>query len=190
MNTLDFDADFARILKGITVAAPPGTPLCSVGLEMQEMAEAYLQDGEEFFRIHDLPNAHAAFTYGFGWLCAGLALGYLASGEQTWEELPLFSRSPAGGEKAFLEKTLRYQHILALALEAICPAPDPASVPYKMADLVRRRAEAMHARGSGQVAEEDFLNALGCFSCGHGWLDAGIRAGLFQITGSRHLFTI
>lgn len=190
MNTGDFGADLARIAGGITVAPPPETPLFTVGREMVEMAEAYLHDGEEFFGVQDLPNAHAAFTYGFGWLCAGVALGYLVSGEEIREELPLFSGPHGEAEKGFTEKTFRYQHILALALDAICPAPDPASVPYRMAELVLRRAEAMYGRGSGQVEGGDFLNALGSFSCGHGWLDAGVRAGLFQIAGSRHLFTI
>ncbi|MDT8358194.1 MAG: DUF357 domain-containing protein [Methanomicrobiaceae archaeon] len=190
MNTGDFGADLARIVEGIGVVAPPKTLLFTVGLEMEEMAEAYLHDGEEFFRMQDLANAHAAFTYGFGWLCAGVILGYLVSGEEIREELPLFSRPHGEGEKKLVEKTLRYQQFLALALDAICPAPDHASVAYRMADLVRRRAEAMYTRGSGQVEESDFLNALGSFSCGHGWLDAGVRAGLFQIAGSRHLFTI
>jgi hypothetical protein len=37
---------------------------------------------------------------------------------------------------------------------------------------------------------ERFEDALACFSYGHGWLDAAIRAGLIRITGNREIFAV
>ena len=33
-------------------------------------------------------------------------------------------------------------------------------------------------------------DALACFSYGHGWLDAGVQAGLFAVIANRDIFTV
>ncbi len=48
-----------------------------LGFECLEMAEAYLTDGQHFLQENDLPDALAAFSYGHGWLDAGVRLGVL-----------------------------------------------------------------------------------------------------------------
>lgn len=42
-----------------------------------EMARSYLEDGRHFAESDDLPNALASYSYGHGWLDAGLRLGVL-----------------------------------------------------------------------------------------------------------------
>lgn len=44
----------------------------------REMAEAYLADGRHFREHGDPVNALAAFSYGHGWLDAGIRSGLLA----------------------------------------------------------------------------------------------------------------
>ena len=45
--------------------------------ECDEMARAYLVDGRHFRETDDWPNALAAFSYGHGWLDAGIRIGLL-----------------------------------------------------------------------------------------------------------------
>ena len=45
--------------------------------ECDEMARAYLADGRHFRETDDWPNALAAFSYGHGWLDAGIRIGLL-----------------------------------------------------------------------------------------------------------------
>jgi hypothetical protein len=39
-------------------------------------------------------------------------------------------------------------------------------------------------------AADDPVNALAAFSYGHGWLDAGVRMGLFAVPEGTDLFTV
>ena len=39
-------------------------------------------------------------------------------------------------------------------------------------------------------ADDDLVNALASFSYGYGWLDAGVRMGLFAVPDDSHLFTM
>ena len=55
--------------------APPGTPLGAAAAEVAEMAESYLDDGRHFRAGDDPVNALASFSYGYGWLDAGVRLG-------------------------------------------------------------------------------------------------------------------
>lgn len=45
--------------------------------ECYEMAQAYLDDGRHFREAGDWPNALAAFSYGHGWLDAGIRFALL-----------------------------------------------------------------------------------------------------------------
>jgi hypothetical protein len=58
--------------------APPGTPLGDAAAECREMAESYLDDGRHFRDEDDLVNALASFSYGYGWLDAGVRFGLFA----------------------------------------------------------------------------------------------------------------
>ena len=62
-------------LDAATVTAPAGTPLGEAAADCEEMARSYLEDGRHFRADDDLVNALASFSYGYGWLDAGVRLG-------------------------------------------------------------------------------------------------------------------
>jgi hypothetical protein len=65
-------------------ARPPAeTPLGVAAAECREMAESYLDDGRHFRETGDPVNALAAFSYGYGWLDAGVRMGLFAVPEGT-----------------------------------------------------------------------------------------------------------
>ena len=73
-----YEAMLADALDVATAAVPPSTPLGAAAADVREMAESYLADGRHF-REHDDPvNALVAFSYGYGWLDAGVRLGLFA----------------------------------------------------------------------------------------------------------------
>jgi hypothetical protein len=62
---------------------PAGTPLGEAATECREMAESYLEDGRHFREGDDPVNALAAYSYGYGWLDAGVRMGLFAVPEGT-----------------------------------------------------------------------------------------------------------
>lgn len=88
------------------------------------------------------------------------------------------------------EKTDRYERMLAEALDAAHPTPvedtplaDAAADCLEMSESYLR--DGRHFREDG-----DPVNALASFSYGYGWLDAGVRMGLFRVDDdASHLFT-
>jgi hypothetical protein len=86
------------------------------------------------------------------------------------------------------EKTLRYERLLALAIRGVVPAPEPGTPPAEIASRFLVIADIYLQYGRLFIREHAMPNALFCFSYGFAWLDAGIRAGIFRITGDRHLF--
>ncbi|MFB6220637.1 MAG: DUF357 domain-containing protein [Halolamina sp.] len=73
----------ADALAAAEPAAPPGTPLGDAAAETYEMADSYLDDGQHFRDIDDPVNALASFSYGYGWLDAGVRLGLFDIPEDT-----------------------------------------------------------------------------------------------------------
>lgn len=65
----------ADALAAADPAVPPGTPLGEAAAEVFEMAESYLDDGRHFRENDDPVNALASYSYGYGWLDAGVRLG-------------------------------------------------------------------------------------------------------------------
>jgi hypothetical protein len=65
----------ADALEAAEPAAPTGTPLGEAAAETYEMAESYLDDGRHFRDTDDPVNALASFSYGYGWLDAGVRFG-------------------------------------------------------------------------------------------------------------------
>ena len=53
------------------------------GEEVMEMASAYRDDGDHFLAAEDLVNALAAYSYGYGWLDAGVRMGMLETDEDS-----------------------------------------------------------------------------------------------------------
>ena len=87
------------------------------------------------------------------------------------------------------EKTTRYGEMLAdaLAEAEVCvregtPLHDAALACEEVA--VSYLEDGRHFR-----ANDDPVNALAAYSYGYGWLDCGVRVGLFSVPADTHLFT-
>jgi len=88
------------------------------------------------------------------------------------------------------EKTDRYEALLAEALAAATVAAPPETPLSDAAAEHVEMAESYLADGRHFREEDDLVNALASFSYGHGWLDAGARAGLLDVPSEGHLFTV
>ena len=133
-------------------------------------------------------NALAAFSYASGWLDAASTLGLFA-GTATLGIPDFPEERPSLGGGRLREKRERYRKMLAGAVEALECSPDPGSPLFAAATLVLNRAEDLLGEGDRHAGGGRDGDALACYSHGHGWLDAGVRAGLFRILHSRELFT-
>lgn len=190
MNTEEFGIWFEYRLTHTRNGVPEGTFLHTTADEISSMAEAYANDGWVFFRKRDTVNALAAFTYGCGWLDAGITIGFLL-GEGLEIHLPLFSeRIAVAAQSQLTEKTTRYCRMLEGALHSLSYAPDRDSAMHPAARRLCNRAVDHFESGMSFLSTHDLLNGLASFSYGYGWLDAGIRAGLLRIEGDRTLFTV
>jgi hypothetical protein len=89
-----------------------------------------------------------------------------------------------------VEKTDRYERLLAEALDAASVAPPPDTPLAESADEYREMAQSYLEDGKHFRENEDPVNALAAFSYGHAWLDAGARIGLFSIPHDSDLFTV
>lgn len=165
------------------------TPLGDTAAEILEMVRCYAGDGMVFYCQGDLVNAVASFAYGYGWLDAGVYLGYV-SGRQTAALPVIADRIPDALFDHLTEKTNRYQRMLSAALDGVVVLPDAETRMFCAAQNIGTNTAAKLAEGGELSLAGDQINALVSFSYGYGWLDAGVRAGLFGITGDRHLFTI
>ena len=87
-------------------------------------------------------------------------------------------------------KVERYETLLAEALEAAEPVPDPDTPLGMTASEFQEMARSYLEDGRHFRDEDDPVNALAAFSYGHAWLDAGARLGVFSVPSDGHLFTI
>lgn len=78
-----YEGMLADALDAATVAVPPASPLGAAAAECLEMAESYLEDGRHFRETDDPVNALASFSYGYGWLDAGVRIGLFDVPEET-----------------------------------------------------------------------------------------------------------
>jgi uncharacterized protein len=172
--------------------APDKTALGCTAAEGLEMARAYLCDGTTFFTRDDPVNSVASIFYAFGWLHFGCAYGALRT-EMKITPCPFISpceRFPDRAWGKLAEKTERYKRLLNTARGAVTCAPDPTTPAYLLAVRVLQVAEIYADQGKLLQQEKRHEDALAAFSYGHGWLDAGVRAGLFVIVAERELFTV
>jgi len=87
------------------------------------------------------------------------------------------------------EKTSRYEQMLADALAVAEPRP-PVDTPLGDAAAdVLEMTESYLDDGRHFRADDDLVNALASYSYGYGWLDAGVRIGLFAVPDDTELFT-
>jgi hypothetical protein len=174
-------------------SATPGTTLCGqTAASVITMVSAYESDGRAFFAGGDPVNALAAYWYGFGWLHGGIALGLL-SADNVRAGCPFTSAIEpidAIHREKLDEKTTRYLRLLDTAISSVSCAPDPSTPAHRFAVQVLCIAGAYRERGRVRLAGGHTEDALACFSYGHGWLDAGVQAGLFAVLANRDIFTV
>lgn len=191
MNIEEYGGHLRDALEESAIYAFPGSYLHRVGLEITEMVQAYLNDGSGFFAKGDVVNALAAYTYGAGWLEAGCFIGILdTSSRDILSNLHIDQDIPPYLESHLQEKTNRYLGMASSALEVIECAPDQGSTLFIAAEKMYDRVLSFVNTGYGLNQQNSYLIALGFVSYGYGMLDAGVRAGLFEIREKRHLFTI
>jgi len=183
----DFVGYYKSVSNGLRIAVSSDSELGKIALEILEMVTSYAGDSQVFNKSGDLVNAFAAAAYGLGWIDAGKYLGYV-SGNQTLQ-IVLDKTFPTELLEKLEEKTYRYQKMLSEAVISVKIAPDKGASLYHSAEKILKEAESKLSIGS-TLLQNDMINALVEFSYGYGWLDCGLRSGLFVIMGNRHLFTI
>jgi hypothetical protein len=182
---------FTITLSTTRIPAPQDTPVNKFAASVLEMARAYESDAILFLESGDPVNALAGFYYGSGWLHFGLSAGLLVAEcpaaclfESPSEILP-----PSFGAK-LEEKSHRYARLLETASSSVTCAPDPATGSHHFAGQILFIATVYTWQGNHFLKSGAHEDALACFSYGHGWLDAGVAAGLFRITSNRDIFCV
>lgn len=169
-------------------AVPKGSVLNKAAAEIMTMAKSYASDSGVFYRKGDCVNAFAAASYGYGWMYAGIYLGFILGREVF--PIPMLENTVSKDMTEHLaEKSDRYLRMIESALKSVEISADSGSSMYEAADRIFKKASA-HMNAGRMLMKTDRVNALSIISHGYGWLDCGVRAGLFKITGDRHLFTI
>jgi hypothetical protein len=166
------------------------TALSSCAREFLVMIHAYHEDGITFLRDGDLPNALASFAYALGWLDAGSRLG-LIGGESCG--LPTMGNGNDPGDvdgNRLAEKTRKYHRLLEAAMQDLVPASEQGSCLCETEEKILMIARIGLAYGEYHERSGDTSSALAEYSYSFGWLDAGVRTGLFRIMNQRDLFTI
>ena len=189
MRLEEYGGLFEGALLRVRVAVPEERPLFRVAAEVMEMAAAYLSDGVTFLEAGDRVNALAAFAYGLGWLDAGSSLGLIEPYDPHPPEA-VDARILPSQTARLDEKTRRYRRMLDSALAAVKEAPDVSSPLHAAAREFLWVAQRWYEGGGERLDAGDLNGALLRLSYGYAWLDAGIRAGLFRVTGRRDLFTV
>lgn len=177
-------------LRHLAITVPSRSALHPVAGDICQMARSYLDDGDHFFSTGDTVNASASWSYALGWLDAGVCLGLIETSlrDPGW----LFTDiGPCPGESERLaEKTGRYCTLLSLALTSLFPAPEPSTRMHHAAERFLQVAGTLLVFGRCFSSGGRDQNALGAFSYGHAWLDAGVRSGLFRVSAQREIFTV
>jgi uncharacterized protein len=181
----------ATLLDTTAILAPENTPLYQDAEAVLVMARAYESDGRAFLVSGDRVNALACAWYGSGWLHFGITYGLMEMDLPVGCPFlsPCESLPPSFAQK-LEEKTCRYQRLLDTARASVECAGSPATACYGFSEKVLFIAALYAAQGACYLRDETYEDALACFSYGHGWLDAGVTAGLFTITDNNDLFTV
>lgn len=190
MNQPDCRDDLIRRNHEIQTVAKEGTILFSSALAFREMIDAYITDGDGFLAKNDIRNAYASYWYALGWMDAGIFLG-LISAPPTGISLdfPLYTVTDPD-TRSLVEKTARYRSLLGKALGSLEISSDEGSSLFPAAEKILGIAGSTYCKGVALEEQERIAGALGAYSYGFAWLDAGARFGLFRIIKNRDIFTI
>jgi hypothetical protein len=190
MTPSDCRDDLIRRNNGTRTIPEEGTILYSSAATFREMIDAYLADGDGFLARNDLMNAYASYWYALGWMDAGFSLGLIST--------PRISENPDFVGSTMMdpdigclqEKTTRYRSLLGQALESLDAAPEIGSSLFFATKRICGVAKSCHHQGILLEEHGKIAGALGAYSYGFAWLDAGVRFGVFRIIKNRELFTI
>ncbi|MEN6610418.1 MAG: DUF357 domain-containing protein [Methanoregulaceae archaeon] len=191
MNGEFFASLLEEKLAGTQIILPYRALLYPVARAIPEMGAAYLADGRSFSRKGDLVNGIGCFCYGLGWLDAGVSLGLLTAKPAacrygSWRVAAL----PDHLAGHLAEKSTRYERLLSLALDAVEVSPERESPLSLAGERIHLVSSAFLREGRRSQGEGDRPRALALFSYGHGWLDTGVRSGLFRVLAHREIFAL
>jgi len=190
MNPSDCRDDLIRRNNGIRTIPEEGTVLYSSATAFREMIDAYLADGDGFLARNDIMNAYASYWYALGWMDAGFSLGLIFTPHPD-PKPDFFGSTIADTDTGRLqEKTTRYRSLLTQALESLDAAPEMGSSLFFAAKRICGVANSCYHQGISLQEQGKMAGALGAYSYGFAWLDAGVRFGVFRITKNREMFTI
>jgi len=190
MNQPDCRDDLIRRNHEIRTVAEEGTILFSSALAFREMIDAYIADGDGFLAKNDIRNAYASYWYALGWMDAGIFLGLISPPTPgILLDFPRYTATdPDTG--SLVEKTARYRSLLWQALESLEISCDEGSSLFPAAEKILGIAGSTYREGIALEEQGCIAGALGAYSYGFAWLDAGARFGLFRIIKNRDIFTI
>lgn len=189
MNPWNLKSELEKRLGEARVLPAGRTALSGCAMEVLGMMNAYRRDGDTFLERGDHPNALASFAYAIGWSDAAACLGLIG----TLTGFPpddLGPDIPGQDDPRLAEKTGKYDRHLGVAIAHLAPAAEEGSCLYSTAARFLLVARVFRDHGRRCQQSGDLSEALACYSYGSGWLDAGVRTGLFRITGQRELFAI
>lgn len=179
------------VISTASVSAPKNTHYNKIAAMVLEMARAYECDGSRFLGSGDPVNALASYYYAFGWLHFGGSSGLLTITHSALCPFTENLETLKGPSRIQLEeKTSRYAHLLDSARSQVRCAPDPATTSYDFAERILCISGIYASRGKELVQSGKLEDALASFCYGHGWLDACVTCGFFQIAAERDLFTV
>jgi len=89
-----------------------------------------------------------------------------------------------------IEKLERYKELTQKALEKVSILAEPGTKEYKIAEDFLQMAKNYYRDAGYFEGRGDLLTALAACSYAHAWLDAGVRARLFDSKQDDKLFTV
>jgi hypothetical protein len=190
MTALSSCDELRARLSDVRIIPPPGSISHREGEEVMEMARAYCLDATTFSEDSDPVNELAACWYALAWLDCGECLGVISTVRPRREWPPGSPAIGPEGREKLEEKTFRYQRLLNAACNGLKRSGEEETIPGEAADRILVVGRVFLAWGGEFIRTGRMDSALACFSYGHGWLDCGVRTGLFRITGARDLFTV
>jgi hypothetical protein len=87
-------------------------------------------------------------------------------------------------------RVLKYLDITERALKKVSIIAPKRSYANKIAKDFLNMAESYYKDGQHFFEHDDYVNAFACVNYAHGWLDAGARLGLFDVSEDDLLFTL
>jgi len=177
-------------LETTKIFPPTGTLYFTLAEELLSMASSYLTDGDYFTTKGNTVDAIAAFSYALGWLDISSCLGLVTFQRESNQWLFLPIEVPERENSRLRKKTVRYREMLGSALVSIVPAPERGTCMEFASQKIILACTVLQRFGDRFGSLGMLENALGSYSNAHAWLDAGIRTGLFRVTGNHALFAV